>query len=1249
MAKRKRTQASAPVADQSAGQVDHKKPKVDSDITENAQIPHSQSNHKSETTEAALTSNPQTTDAGSPPAVTHDDPSLTKSQRKRHRKMQKLRQEKKAARSGEKPVPKEPRNDTDHDLPEKKRDIPTETPGLEQKRKASSQEISIEKYQKPVTSKISKAPRNDSKSEASTKKQHEPASNSLKSLPKDATKQTAKHEEPKASASEKLTDSRSAAGGKTKRRQKRRKQLSARRRSSVSAPDENLLASPSSGNSKKQDSSPKRSALQDITKTTLLSRPQKQWIEQDDASSPDADTTLHEDVTQTTLLRRPMKQWIQQDESEVEDAATEPNPSDQIQHQDNAKRQTKRAKTPTTGPVERTSASNESSPSQRSDDEKLSREERSFAKVGVPTTTATPATRPGIHTIASFSLSSRRHPAGVLSHGTKSSGLSSLRTDAGSFGGHAKPISSLKANSVPSYSSRGDVKAAFQRFNNFAHNRDELDSDEDSDDSDSESESEMEVEKTKVSIQGKSVPDIVTSGQASQSKLDDPKALPAVEENTSDGGANSSEEISHQPKDIVDATKASTQSSSESSVGDDEEEREHDTSTSAQETRPQDDGLAQNPAVNDGQTSASGEALPEESPGATVPMDGGAEITLFSDFNARYSDQPTNTGLTRSGSFLGQDLGGNPGGAGATDDPSSANFLEDRDDLFRSIDEISRDVFGATRALPDCKPLSNTSDPISDPPVTETLSNNRLKRKLARNATPEKAAALNSMVRASSPVVWIVNADEISDNLVVDNGKPRAESSSSATSLSSLSRSPTPPDDSSRAAKPLTSFSDIEANEQPSTQEDEEDERDVYTATPVPMKRKMTGTTSTHFSPQKSQAKTKQAFPISTEEDRADLHPIEPVHPTKAKRTSKKQTGTTSTFFTPTSSPVKPTDPSNPTPSTSTKKPRAPKGTSTSLVPSTASAHFGLIQEKLWDQPFWLIIAVTFLNKTTGRAAVPIFWSLKTLYPTPEALSQAKEFDLVALITTLGLQNQRAKRLISIANAWLENPPIKSHRYRTLHYPAKNDGKSIKKDDTVESDADDCAGALEIGHIPGCGPYAWDSWRIFCRDVTRGIAQDYNGKGAVASDGFVPEWQRVLPLDKELRACLRWMWLREGWVWDPETGERRVATEGEREAGQKGQMVLEDEAERRFAREAAVAGSEAEDDDEVVKQEGDVVLPLLEKRRKRSRRESIAHRGLDFENGSAEVVAPASASASASSPPAKRARRAGRAQRAKRS
>ncbi|CAD0091620.1 unnamed protein product [Aureobasidium vineae] len=173
-------------------------------------------------------------------------------------------------------------------------------------------------------------------------------------------------------------------------------------------------------------------------------------------------------------------------------------------------------------------------------------------------------------------------------------------------------------------------------------------------------------------------------------------------------------------------------------------------------------------------------------------------------------------------------------------------------------------------------------------------------------------------------------------------------------------------------------------------------------------------------------------------------------------------------------------------------------------------------------------------------------------YPTPNDVAAADVTELSEMIHSLGFQNQRARKLIKIAETWIEQPPRKGTLHRTMDYPNKGNGRHLKPKETVDEDVENCseAGALEIAHIYGLGPYAWDSWRIFCRDVFRGVAEGYNGEGVTgykpASKGknesdFEPEWKRVVPLDKELRACLRWMWLREGWEWDPLTGNKKKA------------------------------------------------------------------------------------------------------------
>lgn len=214
--------------------------------------------------------------------------------------------------------------------------------------------------------------------------------------------------------------------------------------------------------------------------------------------------------------------------------------------------------------------------------------------------------------------------------------------------------------------------------------------------------------------------------------------------------------------------------------------------------------------------------------------------------------------------------------------------------------------------------------------------------------------------------------------------------------------------------------------------------------------------------------------------------------------------------------------------------------------PPIDAPSFGLIQEQLAHDPFRLLIATIFLNRTRGGVAIPILFQVLSRYPTVEAMAAAELSELVSIMHSLGFQNQRAKKCISLAQTWLANCPAKEKRYRKLHYPRKLDGRDINQDECI--DDNDSRVAWEIAHLPGVGAYSLDSWRIFCRDELRGLARDWNGTGAQTSD-FIPEWKTVLPHDKELRAYLTWMWLKEGWVWDRETGERTRASERRGEEG----------------------------------------------------------------------------------------------------
>ena len=179
--------------------------------------------------------------------------------------------------------------------------------------------------------------------------------------------------------------------------------------------------------------------------------------------------------------------------------------------------------------------------------------------------------------------------------------------------------------------------------------------------------------------------------------------------------------------------------------------------------------------------------------------------------------------------------------------------------------------------------------------------------------------------------------------------------------------------------------------------------------------------------------------------------------------------------------------------------------------PPTTADTFGLMQEKLADDPFRMLVATIFLNRTRGEQAMPVYFELMEHYPTISDLAAAQLEDVVVIIHKLGFQNQRARKCIALARAWLQHAPRRGMRYRRLNYPRKGDGRDIGVDEAVEDD--DTRIAWEVAGLPGIGAYSIDSWRIFCRDKLRGLATSWNGEGAKAAD-FEPEWTRVIPTDK---------------------------------------------------------------------------------------------------------------------------------------
>ncbi|PFH55418.1 hypothetical protein XA68_18349 [Ophiocordyceps unilateralis] len=259
--------------------------------------------------------------------------------------------------------------------------------------------------------------------------------------------------------------------------------------------------------------------------------------------------------------------------------------------------------------------------------------------------------------------------------------------------------------------------------------------------------------------------------------------------------------------------------------------------------------------------------------------------------------------------------------------------------------------------------------------------------------------------------------------------------------------------------------------------------------------------------------------------------------------------------------------------------PRRPLAGTVSCIrfPPLSNLRFGIVQEEMAHDPFWLLIAVTFLIKTSGQLAIPALYKVMRRFPTPAQLCDpANTQQLSDMIRHLGLGVVRVAMIHRYARAFLDRPPRAGVRFRVRNYEKRDvaalwDQPPTKGPDEVlvdEADSDDDE-AWEIGHMTQ-GRYALDSWRIFCRDVLLGRADDWNGKGREAE--FQPEWMRVLPADKELRACLRWMWMREGWEWDPATGGRTVLREEMRRAVDEGRVEYDETGGLRIMGEARIGG-----------------------------------------------------------------------------
>ncbi|XP_074139965.1 methyl-CpG-binding domain protein 4 [Sminthopsis crassicaudata] len=127
---------------------------------------------------------------------------------------------------------------------------------------------------------------------------------------------------------------------------------------------------------------------------------------------------------------------------------------------------------------------------------------------------------------------------------------------------------------------------------------------------------------------------------------------------------------------------------------------------------------------------------------------------------------------------------------------------------------------------------------------------------------------------------------------------------------------------------------------------------------------------------------------------------------------------------------------------------------------------FNLVQETLFHDPWKLLIATIFLNRTSGKMAIPVLWEFLEKYPSAEVARAADWKEVSELLKPLGLYDLRAKTIIKFSDEYLT---------KQWKYPIE---------------------------LHGIGKYGNDSYRIFC----------------------VNEWKQVHPEDHKLNKYHDWLW-----------------------------------------------------------------------------------------------------------------------------
>ncbi|KAI0240494.1 Methyl-CpG-binding domain protein 4 [Lamellibrachia satsuma] len=128
---------------------------------------------------------------------------------------------------------------------------------------------------------------------------------------------------------------------------------------------------------------------------------------------------------------------------------------------------------------------------------------------------------------------------------------------------------------------------------------------------------------------------------------------------------------------------------------------------------------------------------------------------------------------------------------------------------------------------------------------------------------------------------------------------------------------------------------------------------------------------------------------------------------------------------------------------------------------------FNLVQETLFHDPWKLLVATIFLNRTAGKCTIPVLWKFFETWSSAEVTANANWRPIAELLQPLGLNNKRAQTLVRFSVEYLN---------KEWQYPIE---------------------------LFGIGKYGNDSYRIFC----------------------VNEWKQVQPKDHKLNDYHKWLWM----------------------------------------------------------------------------------------------------------------------------